>query len=710
MIATLTTQKASQRDALQPSEILSASPDRALSDLAHLAAQICAVPMALITLIDNRRHWFKAHWGFSEMAMPSDVAFCAHTVSRSELFVVSDALADSRFASLPLVTSAPHIRFYAGIPLLSLEGKTLGTLCVMDRVARKLPAEQADALRILARQVVMQLGAQRNVLDLERAVAERDHAREALALYYSLAQCLPLSVFRKDLDGKFTFANARFLNGMGMALPQLLGKTDLDFFPADMAAKYLQDDARVLTTRNVLEDVEEHLLPNGKTLYVQISKTPVLDARGQVVGIQGMFWDITERKQAEAALREQTALVKLLQDAAVAANESSTIEEAAQICLDHVCAHTRWPVGHLCLPDRDHPHQMCPTDSWHLAFPERLETFRRLIAPIHIHPGIDLLGRVQKTRAPYWIEDVTLDPEYGRKQAARELGIQSGFAFPVLVGTEIVAILEFYSQNSRAPSKAILEVMAHIGAQLGRVVERNRAREALERQAQDLARSNSELEQFAYVASHDLQEPLRMVAGYTQLLSRRYKGKLDDDADEFIGYAVDGTVRMQGLIHDLLAYSRVGTRGQEFELTDCRIVLDHALANLRAAIEENRAHVTHDPLPTLCADDSQLVQLFQNLVANALKFQGKGPPEIHIGAERKGREWLFSVRDNGIGIEAQYAERIFVIFQRLHGRTEYEGTGIGLAICKKIVERHGGHIWMESQPNEGTTFFFTLPA
>lgn len=225
----------------------------------------------------------------------------------------------------------------------------------------------------------------------------------------------------------------------------------------------------------------------------------------------------------------------------------------------------------------------------------------------------------------------------------------------------------------------------------------------------ELNRSNEELGQFAYIASHDLQEPLRMVASYTQLLARRYKGKLDADADEFIAFAVDGASRMQRLIQDLLAYSRVGTKGRELQITSSEDALDQAIVNLRGGIEDSGAIVTHDALPSVLADDMQLVQLFQNLIGNAIKYQSPGIPRVHVSAKKNGgMKWLFGVKDNGLGIDPQYFEKIFVMFQRLHKREEFAGTGIGLAICKKIVERHGGNISVASQPGQGSTFEFTL--
>ena len=224
----------------------------------------------------------------------------------------------------------------------------------------------------------------------------------------------------------------------------------------------------------------------------------------------------------------------------------------------------------------------------------------------------------------------------------------------------------------------------------------------------ELERSNAELERFAYLASHDLQEPLRMVTSFTQLLAQRYQGQLDADADQIIGFAVDGAKRMEALIRDLLAYSRVTMKGKPFEATNCEEVLDLALNNLQLAIGEKGTSIDRHPLPTLLADRTQLVQLFQNLLSNAIKYRSDKPPEIEVGLEVQEEQYLFYVKDNGIGIESQYFERIFALFQRLHTRQKYPGTGLGLAICQKIVELHGGKIWVQSNSGQGSTFYFTM--
>ncbi len=272
----------------------------------------------------------------------------------------------------------------------------------------------------------------------------------------------------------------------------------------------------------------------------------------------------------------------------------------------------------------------------------------------------------------------------------------------VLIGT--LVFLGFNTSSLSSSLKRANDELRQRGAELERAIQSLRLR------TDELARSNQALEQFAYVASHDLQEPLRAVAGPLRLLQRRYEGQLDARAHEYIGHAVEGALRMEALIDDLLTYSRVGRKEDLFQLTECDEALNDALKNLRMAIQESGAQVSRTALPTVRAVSAQLSLLFQNLLSNAIKFRRKDSPvHIQIGAEAQGHEWRFHVADDGIGIDPQYFERIFLIFQRLHTRRDYPGTGIGLALCKRIVEHHGGRIWVTSEPGRGTTFFFTLP-
>jgi len=296
------------------------------------------------------------------------------------------------------------------------------------------------------------------------------------------------------------------------------------------------------------------------------------------------------------------------------------------------------------------------------------------------------------------------------REFLQQFGVRANLVVPIFSRDELWGLLIAHQcAHPRTWQPFEIELLQQIANPIGIALAQADLLEQENRQRQELARSNAELENFAYLASHDLQEPLRMVTSYLQLIERRYKDRLDQDAHEFIGYAVDGAARMQDLINDLLSYSRVNTRTHPFHSVDCNQVLQQVLQSLQLVIDESGAKIEYSDLPLVQGDSIQIIQVFQNLLSNGLKFHGAAPPQIAIGAELQQGIWKFWVRDHGIGLDMQYAERIFVIFQRLHSRTEYEGTGVGLAICKKIIERHGGQIWVESTLGQGTTFYFTLP-
>ena len=404
-------------------------------------------------------------------------------------------------------------------------------------------------------------------------------------------------------------------------------------------------------------------LPDGGVRHILGRGHLERGAENQPIRVTGIAQDITERKQAEAGLRKSEALHRLLFDSS---------RDAMMTLAPPWWKFTSGNAAALAMFGAKGAAEFSALGPWDVS-PER-------------QPD----GSLSADKAREAIE------------AAMREGFRSfEWMHRRLDGAEFLATVVL--------TRIEMAGQAFLEATVRDITESRRLAEDLARHAEKLARSNAELERFAYVASHDLQEPLRMVASFTQLLSKKYSGKLDETADRYIEFAVDGAKRMQQLIVDLLAFSRVNSKELDLRQTNCEAVVQTALQNLSAAMEESGAAIERDPLPVLTADAGQLGQLFQNLIGNAIKFRGQAPLRIHIAAADRGPDWLFSIQDNGIGIDPRYSDRIFQIFQRLHTRAEYPGTGIGLAVCQKVVERHGGKIWVESEPGAGSTFRFTIP-
>jgi signal transduction histidine kinase len=413
-----------------------------------------------------------------------------------------------------------------------------------------------------------------------------------------------------------------------------------------------------------------------------------------------IFQDITERKQAEDEIARRNRELSVLYKVSQGSLQSLDL----QIMLDHVTPTMIQELGgtaggiYVLEPDG----VTLTLRSYFGHSEEFVNSVRQL------KRGEGISGKAVSEGKPIVLR-LDAYPTERLTHLVTQSGFQTMVSAPLMAGGEAIGALNLGFREVRTFSPGELRLLETIGQILGTAMQNAQLYTQVQELVSNLERSNAELERFAYVASHDLQEPLRMVTSYLQLLERRYKDKLDGDALEFINYAVDGSNRMKTLISDLLAYSRVGTRGKEFTLIDCEDVLGRVLNTLQVSIEENKAKVTHDPLPKVMADDAQLESLFQNLIGNAIKFHSQKQPRIHVGVKKDEKNWVFSVSDNGIGIDPQFFERLFIIFQRLHNREDYPGTGIGLAISKRIVERHGGRIWIESQPKKGSTFFFTLP-
>jgi PAS domain S-box-containing protein len=448
--------------------------------------------------------------------------------------------------------------------------------------------------------------------------------------------------------------------------------------------------------------------PDGAVRWLETHAQLIRDEAGQPLRLVGICSDVTERNEAEGRARQQATAeaqrtrqeqyTALRADVGAALSHDGPLTALLDACCVAIVQRLGVALARVWLVN-DEAQQL------------ELEASAGLYQGQHgPHSRVPLsgskIGRIARERRAELTNDVAHDPDAGDPTWVAQEQMVAFAGYPLVANDRCLGVVAALSREPLAPDT--LDALAWIAGALAQGAARKLTEVALAERAEALARSNQDLEHFAYLASHDLQEPLRMVTSYTQLLARRYRGKLDADADEFIGFAVDGVQRMQALINDLLAFSRVGTRGKPLVLTSLQVPLDAALANLRTTLAEAGAAVTHDDLPALPLDPGQLAQVFQNLLANGVKFHGDAPPRLHVGVVADGGDWQVSVKDNGIGIAPEFQDKLFVLFQHLHHRTEYAGNGIGLAICKRIIERHGGRIWVESSLGQGTTFSFTL--
>jgi PAS domain S-box-containing protein len=540
------------------------------------------------------------------------------------------------------------------LPLMT-DGRAFGAITIYSREPDPFSAEETAMLTGLADDLSYGITAIR----LRAAHARADEARRrSEERYRGLVELSPDAVFI-NRNNRIEFANPAALELFGAtAAEQIVGRSPFEMFHPEYHPIMRERIGQLLAGDRVPLTEGRIVRLDGTVRDAEVTAAPFDDQDGRA--IQVILRDITERKQAQEALRQTRDYLENLFNYANA-----------------------------------------PIIVWDPEF--RITRFNHAFERLTGRSAADVVG--QKLEV--------LFPDSRREQAMSHIHrAAAGERWEVVeipiahAGGAVRTVLwnsaTLYSADGSTPIATI--------AQGQDITERKLAEEALQETADELARSNRDLDMFASAASHDLQEPLRMVTEYLGLLQQRYKDKLDKDANDFIHFAVDGATRMSQLVRDLLAYARVGTRGKALESTDCGQVLQYAMRNLKVAIEENGAVITHDPLPTVQGDATQLTQLFQNLIGNAIKFHGPDAPRVHVAARQTGQDWQFSVSDNGIGIEPRQFDRIFRIFQRLHTHEQYSGTGVGLAICKRIVERHGGRIWVESEPGKGSTFCFTLSA
>lgn len=720
-------------------QILDTEPEEAYDNLAHLAALICGTSIAVISFIDENRQWFKAKLGLNVTEIPLHVGFSYLCQEQQGIVIIPDTLNDDRFATNSVVTSEPYVRFYAGVPLFAPQGEIIGTLAVLDPQPKQLHQQQIDGLIALSSLVIDQLELRRTQAAVAQMSIQLQHQQQREQ--QSLVATIPDSEERWHLawqgnnDGIWdwnvktneVFFSLRWKQMLGYADHEITNHVDewskrvhpddLDAVMEAIQAHFDHKTPYYITEHRVKcqDGSYKWILDRGQALW---------DETGQVVRMVGSHTDITERKQTEAELKWQNLRSQLFAEISVKIRETLQISEILQTSVQEV--------QKLLQADRVLVFQLWPDGSGTVEQEAVLPGWPVILGQNIIDPCFqqDYVEKYRQGRVSAIMDITQTDIQDCHREFLQQFGIKANLVVPILNAEGIWGLLIAHQCNApRYWTHFEVDLLQQLANQMGIGLYQAQLLEQQTRQSQELARSNAELENFAYVASHDLQEPLRMVTSYIQLLERRYKDQLDSTAEQFINYAVDGAQRMQNLINDLLNYSRVSTRGQPFVTVDCAVILQRVMTNLKIVMEETQAIITHDSLPVVTADPSQLTQVFQNLIANAIKFRQDVAPRIHIGVATEVGEvveaqkqktslpsstnspsqWIFSVRDNGIGIENQYLDRIFLIFQRLHGRSKYPGTGIGLAICKKIIERHGGRIWVESEPGHGSVFYFTIP-
>lgn len=595
-------------------------------------------------------------------SLPLDVVLAsAATVGQSSLIgaIVAAlcagllAVLTARSLTQPLRSLTKSLERFTGEETIKIPEGAAGEIGVLAGALKRM----ADAVREKTGALQQEIEGHRRAQITISEFAEREK------LYLATVESANDAIFTVDLAGTITTWNPAAERVFGFSAAEAIGKNVSVIATPDQQEEQKNNFERIKRGKRLENFETTRIRKDGSTVHLSYNSSPILSAAGEIVGASAIARDITERKRSEKALQQYAERERLYIAAVKSANDAVFTSDLE---------------GNL--------------TTWNPAA-ERLFGYS---AEEAIGKNVSIIARPDQ-----WAEQKRFLAVIARGE--RVEGIEAvrwkKNGDPIEVSFNFSPI---YSDAGEPIG----------GAAIARdITERKRHEKAMAERSLELQRSNAELEQFAYVASHDLQEPLRMVASYAELLADRYQGKLDEKADKYIGYAVDGAKRMQRLVNDLLTYSRVGTQGHPLQATDAGTVVGHALRALKQKIEEAGAKVEVETLPVVNADEVQLGQIFQNLIGNALKFRCPDrPPRIRIGAQQSRQGCTFFVEDNGIGIDKQYDERIFQMFQRLHDRETYEGSGIGLTIAKKIVERHGGRIWFESEPGKGTTFFFTLTA